>query len=244
MKKLILSLLFMPMALAAQTPDAKSIIEKIDKNMTAKTRILNATVVIQGRRGTRTMEQKIWSEGELNSFSEYLAPARDKGTKMLKLDKMLWIYDPTTDRTVQISGHMLRQSVMGSDMSYEDMLEDSKLLDKYTSEITGSEKIGDRDCYVLTLTAKTVDVSYYSRKLWVDKQRYVPLKTELYAKSGKLLKRTVMSDVIQISGRWFPKTMVFKDMLKDGDGTKFIIDNIQFDVPISDYVFSKGSLKK
>jgi hypothetical protein len=36
---------------------------------------------------------------------------------MLKLGDQLWTFSPSTDRTIQIAGHMLRQSVMGSDMS-------------------------------------------------------------------------------------------------------------------------------
>ena len=54
---------------------------------------------------------------------------------MLKLDKRLWIYSPSTDRTIQLSGHLLRQSVMGSDLSYEDMMEERKLSEVYTAEI-------------------------------------------------------------------------------------------------------------
>ena len=45
--------------------------------------------------------------GEFKNFTEYLSPEREKGTKMLKLDDRLWIYSPTTDRIIQISGHLL-----------------------------------------------------------------------------------------------------------------------------------------
>jgi hypothetical protein len=56
--------------------------------------------------------------GQERAFREYTFP-RGKGTKMLKLGDQLWTFDPRTDRTIQISGHLLRQSVMGSDLSYE-----------------------------------------------------------------------------------------------------------------------------
>jgi hypothetical protein len=38
--------------------------------------------------------------------------------------------------------------------------------------------------------------------------------------------------------------IVFKDMLKDGKGTEFIMEDISFNVPIPDHIFSKASLKK
>ena len=233
-----------PIHILAQQPTGDEILKKIDMNMTSNTQILTSKMVIHGRRGSRTVVSKSWSEGESKTFTEYLAPAREKGTKMLKLEDKLWIYSPSTDRIIQISGHMLRQSVMGSDLSYEDMMEDSSLRNKYKAIVETSEVIDERECWVVELTATTDDVAYYKMKLWVDKERWVPLKEELFAKSGKLLKKLELKDVTQVDGKWFPKKMIFKDMLKKGDGTEFIIDDVEFDTDIPEHIFSKASLRK
>lgn len=231
-------------AIFGQVPDGKNLLRKIDQNMSSENRVFTSKMVIHGRRNTRTIESKTWTAGEKKSFTEYLAPARELGTKMLKLEDQLWIYSPSTDRIIQIVGHMLRQSVMGSDMSYEDLMEDNRLLNHYDAEVTGEEKFGDRPCWIVKLTAFDPDVAYQGQKLWVDQERNIPLKEELYAKSGTLLKRTILSDVANLNGRWFPRKIVFKDMLMEGEGTEFIITDIQFNVTIPDYIFSKGSLKK
>lgn len=227
----------------AQNPTGKEILKRIDKNMAANTSISTSKMVIHGARQTRTIEAKSWSLGDKKSFTEYLAPAREKGTKMLKLENELWIYSPSADRIIKISGHMLRQSLMGSDLSYEDMMDNAELLEDYDAGVIGSEIVRDRDCWIVELQAKTDEVNYQMRKMWVDKARYVPLKEELYAKSGKLLKRLELSDISRIENRWYPKKMIFKDMLKRGDGTEFIIDNIIFDKKIDAYIFTKASLK-
>ena len=60
---------------------------------------------------------------------------------MLKLNDKLWTYSPQTDRVIQISGHMLRQSVMGSDMSYNDMMEDRSLEEMYEAKLDGSVEL-------------------------------------------------------------------------------------------------------
>ena len=133
---------------------------------------------------------------------------------------------------------------MGSDLSYEDMMEDPHLLNHYTGKVDREEKIGDRSCWVISLIANTVDIAYQSQKLWVDKDRFVPLKKELYAKSGVLLKKMELSDVSQIEGRWYPRKILFKDVLKEGDGTEFQIVDIEFNTKIPQYIFSKASLKK
>ncbi|HNX88946.1 MAG TPA: outer membrane lipoprotein-sorting protein [Paludibacteraceae bacterium] len=246
MKHLFFNLLFLTgfLSLNAQNyPSGKSILDKIDANMSAKSMIMKSSMEITGSRATRTMEIKTWIVGDDKSFTEYLSPAREKGTKMLKLNKQLWIYSPSTDRTIQISGHMLRQSMMGSDMSYEDMMNDTPLQEQYKAEVTGEENIEGRKCWVVNLTSTVTDINYYSQKFWVDEERYVPLKMQQFAKSGKQLKEITLSDIRKVQGRWYPMVMIYKDTLKEGKGTRFTISGIQFDVAIPENVFNKGNLK-
>ena len=239
--QIIALMLLSSSALWAQ-PSGTEILDKIDANMSSDTRYVKSKMVIHGPRSSRTVESESWTEGT-DSFTEYLAPAREKGTKMLKLEDKLWIFSPTTDRTIQISGHMLRQSVMGSDLSYEDMMDDRKLSDVYDAGVLGSETIGETECWIVEMRATVEDVAYQMRKLWVDKSRYIPLKEELYAKSGKLLKKTKLSNITKHGSRWYPGKITFKDMLKQGAGTEFIVDEIIFDVEIPEHVLSKASLR-
>ena len=44
--------------------------------------------------------------------------------------------------------------------------------------------------------------------------------------------------------RWYPKKMIFKDMLSRGKGTEFIIESIDFDTEILDYKLTKAALRK
>ena len=54
------------------------------------------------------------------------------------------------------------------------------------------------------MIAKVDDATYEKRKTWVDQERYIPLKEELFAKSGQLLKKIEMSEVKQFGSRWYP----------------------------------------
>lgn len=224
--------------------EADDILARVDQNMSSTNRIFESGMTIKGRRTSRTILSKTYAAGNQKSFTEYLSPASEKGTKMLKLQNQLWMYSPSTDRTIQLSGHMLRQSVMGSDLSYEDMMDDRKLTEIYDARLIGEETLDGRKTVLLELTAKVSDVAYYSQKVWVDNERFVPLRQEMYAKGGKLLKQTEMKDVKRIGNRWFPMTVIYKDMLKQGDGTVFTITSIVFDQPIPDHIFSKASLKQ
>jgi len=247
MRYLILALsllLIIPAMGLAQTPDGNEVLRRIDENQSAENMIATSTMVIHGRRASRSVTAKSWIQGTEKSFTEYLSPPREAGTKMLKLEDELWMYSPQTDRTIRIAGHMLRQSVMGSDLSYEDMMEDPKLENMYTAEVVGEEVFNDRDCWVLELTATKEDIAYHSRKLWVDKERMIPLKENRYAKSGKLLKTAEIREVMREQGRWYPKNMIFKDALSQGKGTEYIIESIEFNADIPDYIFTKASLRR
>jgi outer membrane lipoprotein-sorting protein len=226
-----------------QYPSGDTILQKIDENIGSDNKISHGKMIVYGRRGSRTIESKSWIEGDEKSFTEYLAPPREAGTKMLKLADELWTYSPSTDRIIRISGHMLRQSVMGSDLSYEDLMEDRKLWDDYSAEVEEEDILQDRPCWILKLTSKHGDIAYHSRKIWVDQERFVSLREERYARSGKLIKTTQVKSVQRIENRWFPFEMVFKDELKSGKGTEFILVSIEFNADIPEYIFSKASLR-
>lgn len=241
---LLIVWMYLLIPLWSNAQDASTILERVDRNMSSVNRIVESEMTIHGRRSSRTIASRTYAVGDQKSYTEYLAPAREQGTKMLKLENQLWIYSPQTDRTIQISGHMLRQSVMGSDLSYEDMMEDRKLTEIYQATISGEDIINGRPVKILTLSARVDDVSYHTQKVWVDAERYVPLKQEMYAKSGQLLKQTEMKDIKQVQGRWFPMTMIYRDMLKQGDGTEFRITSIKFDQDISEHIFTKAVLRQ
>ena len=239
------ALFLFAVAADAQTPSGDAILEKVDANQTSNTKVSVWEMTIRGRRGSRTMKAKSWVQGTDRAFTEYLEPARDAGTKMLKLAGQLWTFSPTTDRTIQIAGHMLRQSVMGSDMSYEDLMEDPKLKNLYQATVTGEDRLLDRSCWVVQLTAKSgTDPAYHSRKLWVDRERFLVLKEERFATSGKLLKTAEVTKMAMMQQRWVAERSIFRDALKADGGTEFVVGSTEFDAKIPDHVFSQASLRK
>ena len=246
MIRIFISLLFFTF-LFGQSDDVsvQDIIQAMDDNLNAKSRIMTSKMIVHGRRSSRTIESRNWVVGIDQAFTEYLSPPREAGTKMLKLYDKLWTYSPQTDRVIQISGHMLRQSVMGSDMSYNDMMEDRPLEELYKATLEGSVLIDGRDHWIMHLEAKVKGLSYPKRRAWIDKEFLLPMKEELYAKSGKLLKTSTMDGIKKVQGRWFPSRFIFKDELKrNSKGTEWLIDDIEFDVDIPKSRFSKAKLRK
>ena len=245
MKIIWLTFLFSVLVAQNKEMSALEIMGEIDKNMNAKTRVLTSKMIVHGRRSSRTIESKNWVMGIDQAFTEYLSPPREAGTKMLKLGDKLWTYSPQTDRVIQITGHMLRQSVMGSDMSYNDMMEDRPIEELYSANIQQSIEINGRDHWIIVMDAKVNGLAYPKRKAWIDKEYMLPIKEELYAKSGKLLKTSTMSNITKVQGRWFPFRFKYKDELKrSSKGTEWIIEQIEFNTMIPESRFSKALLRK
>jgi outer membrane lipoprotein-sorting protein len=170
--------------------------------------------------------------------------AQDKGTKYLKINKELWIYFPSEQDVVKISGHMLKEGMMGSDVSYEDALDADALKRKYTAMLTGEETFDNHPCYILTLDATAKDVPYYKRKMWVDKDLFIQWKEEMYAKSGALLKVSHVLDAKKIGARHFPVKLEMVNMLRKDTKTIFEMSDVVFDVKVDKSVFSLQNLQR
>ena len=244
MLRYLLALFVALLPFTARAATLDEILSKVDTNMTYDTRetVLKMTVTKGDR--VKVYRMHSYGRGADEAAVEYLEPARDKGTKMLKNASDLWMWLPAVEKTQKISGHMLRQSMMGSDMSYEDMMQASAWRKQYGGTVVGEETLDGRKVWKLELKATTPDVSYPRRLVWVDQATYIPLKQELYALSGMMLKSWIMSDVKDFGGRQFPTRMVIEDKVQAGSRTELVFEDIKFAVPLQDEVFSMRWLER
>ncbi|MDR3019593.1 MAG: outer membrane lipoprotein-sorting protein [Treponema sp.] len=239
----LLAAFVFPNLLGAQTPNAVELLRQIDNNEIYSTIEYEGEMIIEhgGRRFVKTM--KAWGRGNTHSFIEFTNP-EDRGTKYLRRDGRLFMYSPDNEGVMLISGHMLRESMMGSDMSYEDTLENSTLSSRYDPVISGSDVLNGRDTWVMELTARNRTESYHKRKLWIDKETNDLLRYELFALSGVKLKEANILKIEVIAGKRFPVEMEVRDLLRRDSKTTFIMRNAVLDRPIADSVFSQRNLER
>ena len=248
MRKKILFITMMLVAAAVVFPQtAAELLKRIDDNEIFSTIEYEGEMIIEhgGRRYVKTM--KAWARGSADSFMEFTNP-EDRGTKYLKTRGRLFMYSPDNEGVMLISGHMLKESMMGSDMSYEDTINNDTLASRYDAVLSGSEIWNgngvSRDAWVLDLTAKRRTESYPKRKLRIDKETGDLLNYELYALSGAKLKEYNMLKVEVLAGRRFPVEVEIRDLLRKDSKTTFIMRNAILDRPIPDSVFSQRNLER
>jgi len=238
--------LFSSQTLGQASLTAKQIIDKVDQNMVFATAEITSEMMVY-ENGKMVIYQKIHSYvvGREKSFAEVLSPARDKGTKFLKIGNLMWMYFPDADRTIKLSGHLLRQSMLGSDFSYEDVMEGSKpLKETYKLKLEGEEVVEKIPCYKISLVAKEKRTTYPKRILWVDKQRFIPIREERYSRQNKLLKSYSVKEVKKIQNRYFPVASELRDMLRKTTSTQLRVVSAKFDLPLNDKLFSRSNLRK
>jgi outer membrane lipoprotein-sorting protein len=246
MRKLILLVLcvimLLTLATSAAAITAEEIINKRDDNEYIKTARAEAEMyIVNGnRKMTKTMTSFIEGDNSLTIFTN----PRDRGTRFLKRGDDLWMFFPEAEDLVKISGHMLNQGMMGSDFSYQDMMESDKLTDLYDYRLIGEEELNGRQCYLLEgIAIEGKEVSYYRRKSWVDQERFIGLKEELYAQSGRLLKEMKVKRVEQIEGRWYPVESVMEDKLRVNTSTTFVSKTIEFNPEIPAGTFTLENMQ-
>jgi outer membrane lipoprotein-sorting protein len=231
-------------AATAADPTAAELMAAMDRNLQSESQEATSRMIVNDGRRVREFRMHTIGRGKTDSAMTYLEPERDKGTKVLKVGEQLWIYMPKAERVQKISGHMMRQGMMGSDLSYEDLMATDDFDEMYTAEVLGSEDLDGRSHWVMQATARDSTVAYPKRKIWIDAEYMIPAKQELYALSGMLLKTWTMSDIKVIDGQNVPTRMVIADQLKEGSTTTLITESLTFDVPLEEETFSRRWLER
>jgi outer membrane lipoprotein-sorting protein len=232
-------LIFIAAALFAIT--AEEIVNKMELNLVYDTAIVEGRMVINDRFGARTSTYISYSEGEEKSLIEF-TNIEDAGQKILRLKDEIYLYYPDAEETIRLQGAALRQAVMGSDFSYEDMTGDKGILDSYAVTLDGEGTVDGFPCYILTLTAKTRDVPYQKEIMWVDKEVFIYRQVHKLAKSGKLLKEMKVTDLIKVDGLYIPSRLIMVDKLKRNSSTEFYMDSIKLGVDLPVDIFTLAEL--
>jgi outer membrane lipoprotein-sorting protein len=240
---ILITLVLFGLAASAWAQDALSIVRKLDTNEVYKSIKAEAEFFIQFSGKKITKKFVFYAKGDKNSFVEF-TNKEDAGTKMLKKDGNLYLYSPDAERVIPITGHMLKESMMGSDMSYEDTVSNDTLESLYDAKIVEESTYEGKQVWVIEFIGKKKTISYPKLRMWVDKESYISMKTERYALSGAILKEELVLETKSIKGRLFPVKVEVKDLLRKDSKTVFTMTNVELDIPIADSMFNMKNLQK
>ncbi|MGB4408324.1 MAG: outer membrane lipoprotein-sorting protein [Sphaerochaeta sp.] len=236
---LTILLLCIPAILFALSAD--EIITKMDRLSTFATTFATGSIQTTDRFGTKTSLFKAWSQGEKDSLIEFTSKA-EQGQKILRTEGSLYLFYPDAEQLIRMQGAALRQSMLGSDLSYEDMTEEKNTLDNYKASLDGLETFKGRECHVLTLTAKNRSVAYPIQKLWVDTESYLVWKAEYSTQAGRLLKEMEVLETFKSGDRVLPGKSLIADKMKKDSSTLMTIDTFEANPKLDRSIFTLENL--
>ena len=239
MKRITIFLVILSLNLFSMT--ATEILKKVDYNMTPTTVKYDGRMIINQGKQVLTKEMKVIAEGAERALIEFTSPPRDRGTKFLRTEDNLYIFFPSAGKTQKLSGHMLRQGMMGSDLSYEDQTSRNKLEELYNTKLLEETK----DTYILELVSKPgKNNTYHKRILEIYKETFVLKSSLMYATSGKLLKELTVLEYRKIGDRYYITNFRMDDKIKKDSFTQIISTNIEVDIKIDPSTFTLSNLEK
>ncbi len=228
-------------AITAGAITAEEWLDRIDHNMYLASAQSTAKMTIHlpnGQERTFRMTSKV--QGDDKALIEYLEPPRDRGTRYLKNGDNLWIYFPRQDRTLLIQGHMLRQSVQGSEMSFEDISESQSMREMYTASLLSETD----STVVLQLEARDMTVSYPFREITIEKSTGLPVKMINSGVGNRPIKEMIIVERQQIGNRWFPVVSEIRSLLTENKWTRFEVEEIELGVAFPEGTFTKRGLSR
>jgi outer membrane lipoprotein-sorting protein len=80
--------------------------------------------------------------------------------------------------------------------------------------------------------------------MWLDKETQIPLKEEMYAKSGLLFKEMIFSDISELAGRKRPARMKMRSMEQKDAYSTVIIEEMEQKDDLPDSIFTESSLTR
>lgn len=233
------------MSHAAEDQRAREIVDRVARFFISKSSISEVEMQITNENWQRNISMRIWSLGEENILVRIISPPEDAGTAVLKVGSNSWYYLPKTKRTIKMPASMTMTSWMGSNFTLDDLVKQSQLASDYLIATSFEGTRNGVAVYEYTLTPKPATVVVWGKiVLEVRQADQMPTWQRYYSEDGKPVRELTFSEYITVKRRLIPTRLVMRPLDKAGEQTAIIYKNVNFDVPISEEIFSLNNLKR
>ena len=188
---------------------------RVDKGVTRSTETPRISVI-------ETILKKYGNNnGDSRTVSIVLEPIKDKGISMLTFeyqdvnkDNDVWLYLSALGKVKRlVSSEDGDGSFFGSEFSVEDMT--IRKTEDYTYNFIQEDIYDGRPVWVIESipTRTKASKSKYGKIVsWIDKERYIVLKENLYDKNLKLFKQQTRSSIEQVDKVWVARQTVMNNL--------------------------------
>jgi hypothetical protein len=256
MKKLLTILLvFLAFPVLAETPEEKglAIAREVDARDTGWGDFqAGMSMLLKNRHGEESLRQmrvkglEVENDGD-KSLIVFDQPRDVKGTALLTFshkvkDDDQWLYLPALKRVKRIASRNKSGPFMGSEFAFEDLA--SQEVEKYTYKFIRDDELNGKPVFVMERYPVSKYSGYTRQLVWIDRERYIPLKIEFYDRKNALLKVLVFRGYRQYLDKYWRADEMFMDNKQTGKSTLLTWKDYKFRTGLKDGDFTRNSLKR
>lgn len=235
-------MMFCPSLSAQET--AAEIVDRIDRMWRGESSRASMEMTVVTEHWTRTIEMTATSLGTTHSLIRILSPRRDAGTATLKVGNDIWNYLPRVDRTIKIPSSMMGSAWMGSHMTNDDLVKDSRLIEDYEIAITFEGMRDGANVWEFTLTPREeAAVIWGSIVEEIRKDDLMPTWARYFDERGNLVRTMTFGDYRVMGGRLLPARMEMRPTDKPDESTTFLYTELEFGIGVDESFFSLRRLR-
>jgi outer membrane lipoprotein-sorting protein len=241
----MLALILLPLhSLAADYPDADTLVESSFKYMRGKASIATVIMTIHRPDWERKMTIKAWTRGKKDSLFYIQSPPKDHGNGTLKKSREMWMYNPKVNRVIKVPPSMMSQSWMGSDFSNNDLAKSDSFVNDYNHSIVGTETHEGQKVYVIKSVPKPDAPVIWGMQMLKIREDLVWLSQEFFDEDLKAVKVMTTLDIQMMGGKLYPKVWRMREVDQKDRYTELSYKSLTFKPDLPDSLFTLTSLRK
>ncbi len=230
-------------ALGANANNADEWSKYVEKQMRGDRSHAEIVMTINTPNWDRTLEIESDVEGKNLALSTITSPAKEKGTRTLRIDNNMWNYFPKLKRKVAVSSSMLLASWMGSDFTNDDILKASSMADDYQHKFLPDEKKDGKTFKVIENVAKsTAKVMWPKIVTYASMDDCLPRQYHYFDKQNTLKRILSFDNIKTFDGHKVPTSWVMQPQDDMKKKTSILYKNIKFNTSFKSGHFTQKNL--
>ena len=194
----------------------------------------------------RWIFERIGVHGESKTIIRFTEPAEVTGVALLIVNHPQrasdqWMWTPALQRDRRIALQDRSARFFGTDFSFEDLEE--RVAGQFDHTLVAEESLGGAATWKIEATPKRTRSSQYSKQvLWIKKDDYVTVRIDSYVKD-EVVRRLQLSKIRVVQGIATAHELEMTDLAR-GDRTRLALDQVQYNVPLKEAVFTVQGLRR
>ncbi len=191
----------------------------------------------------RSMSMESWTQGEKRSLVRVTAPRKDRGNGTLMDGNNMWSFSPKINRVIKVPSSMMSQSWMGSDFSNKDISRADDIVEQYDHTLLSESQVDGHVAYEIQSIPHEDAAVVWGKEVLIVRSDDVLIEHRFYDQDGELVKALRTLEIGDMGGRTVAVRQRMAKVDAPDEWTEIIVDSVDFDVELSDSIFTLSNLR-